>query len=198
LSGERLSWAERAESVNAAFPNVPPTVYSHKWLYGVWYCGKRWTKNVLWGQYPNRFHERSLALWPDIPPLEILHACAGTLTGPGVTLDISRQFQPQVQADVQHLPFKDDSFSLILYDPPYSDADANRYGQPKAPSWGKVWPEFLRILKPGGHIGVLHTYYPSYRRDEVNLRGLIAVVTGFMSVTRMFSIFEANANGKLL
>ena len=50
--------------------------------------------------------------------------------------------------------------------------------------------EAHRVLRPGGYLGILHTYYPSYRRKMWKLRGLIAVVTGFQRATRMFSIFE--------
>jgi hypothetical protein len=55
--------------------------------------------------------------------------------------------------------------------------------------------EFRRVLRPGGYLGMLHTYYPSYRRKEWKLAGLIAVVTGFQRATRMFSVFERLADG---
>ncbi len=185
-----MNWDQRVAHWNATFPKYPPTIYSHGWVYGVWYCSKSWIKNKLYGQFPRKFHERSLALWPDVKPERILHACSGTVEGPGVCLDVSREFSPTVQASVEALPFRDGAFDLILYDPPYSAEDAQKYGQEKAPRWRRVRPEFLRVLRTGGHIGILHKYYPDYRRREMKLTGLIAVVTGFLSMTRMFSIFE--------
>lgn len=50
--------------------------------------------------------------------------------------------------------------------------------------------EFGRVLEPGGYLAMLHTYYPSYRRKEWRLEGLIAIVTGFQRATRVLSIFR--------
>lgn len=185
-----MDWPERVANWGQEFPNYPPTIYSHGWVYGVWYCSKSWIKNRLYGQYPRKFKERALALWPDVSPERILQVCSGTVTEPGVCLDVSRQFDPTVQADAEALPFQDGVFDLILYDPPYSAEDAKEYGQVRAPRWRRVREEFLRVLSPTGHIGILHKYYPDYRRKEMKLVGLIAVITGFLSMTRVFSIFE--------
>ena len=63
-------------------------------------------------------------------------------------------------------------------------------------SWDKVlppievWKECLRVLKPDGYFLLLHTMYPAYRRKEIKLVGLIAIITGFKSVTRLLSIFK--------
>ncbi len=186
----KMDWGERVAHWGKVFPKYPPTIYSHGWVYGVWYCSKAWVKNVIYGQYPRRFLERVLALWPDVMPDRILQVCSGSVTEPGVCLDISRQFRPTVQANAEILPFQDGVFDLILYDPPYSPEDAQKYGQEKAPRWNRVRPEFLRVLKAGGHIGILHKYYPNHRRQEMKLMGLIAIVTGVLSVPRLFSIFE--------
>lgn len=185
-----MDWPERVANWGRTFPDYPPTIYSHGWVYGVWYCSKAWVKNQIYGQYPRRFLDRVLALWPDVPEDRILQVCSGSVTGPGVCLDISRQFEPTVQANAEMLPFQDGVFDLILYDPPYSVEDAQHYGLEKPPRWHHVRDEFLRVLSPTGHIGILHKFYPDYRRREMRLRGLIAVITGFLSITRVFSIFE--------
>jgi ubiquinone/menaquinone biosynthesis C-methylase UbiE len=96
---------------------------------------------------------------------------------------------PQIQADADNLPFADNSFSLILSDPPYSKEDSAKYGCAPFP-WAGFLAEAHRILKPEGILGVLDTKYPSYRRNEWKLKGLICVVTGFQRATRMFSLFE--------
>ena len=177
------------ESVNAAFPKYPVTIKDKGWVYGVWYCGTAWDRVRLHGQYPPTFLKRALALFPNAK--DILHCPCGTVTGPGVTVDLMRDAvrQPQIQADASRLPFESESFDLWLSDPPYTVQDSEKYGCKPFPL-GKMMKEAHRVLRIGGHLGVLHTYYPSYRRKMWKLEGLIAVVTGFQRATRIFSIFR--------
>ncbi len=179
---------------NRTFPKYPVTVEDKGWVYGVWYCGTSWTKVHLHGQYPPGFAKRALALFPE--DKDVLHAPSGTLEGDKlpdghVTMDLIRDAarNPQHLGDCGDMPFPDGSFDLILSDPPYTKKDSEIYGTPPFPM-GRFVNESHRILRPGGHLGVLHTYYPSYKRKKFKLVGLIAVVTGFLRATRMFSIFE--------
>jgi SAM-dependent methyltransferase len=175
---------------NTKFSKYPMTVEDKGWIYGVWYCGTAWTKVKLHGQYPPGFLNRALSLFPEAG--EILHCPSGTLEGvPGVTVDAiaDEVRKPQIIANADKLPFDENHFDLILSDPPYSKEDSKIYGMPTFPL-GKFMAESHRILRPGGYLGMLHLYYPSYRRKQWKLRGLIAVVTGFQRATRMFSILE--------
>jgi SAM-dependent methyltransferase len=182
-------------ALNAAFPRYPVTVHDKGWVYGVWYCGTAWTRVKLHGQYPPTFLDRALALFPDAE--DVLHVPSGTITH-GVTVDRIQDEvrRPRIIADAAALPFRAETFDLVLSDPPYTPADSARYGCKPFPL-GKAMSEAHRVLRPGGHLGVLHTYYPTYRRKNWKLIGLIAVVTGFQRATRMFSIFEKPAQGSL-
>lgn len=176
------------DAINAAFPKYPMTVHDKGWVYGVWYCGTSFTKQPFYGAYPPTFLKRALALFPTA--ISILHAPSGTLTGvPGITLDsvAGKGRKSDVIADCGSLPFPDQTFDLVLSDPPYSKADSVKYGCAPFPM-RKFMAESHRVLKPGGALGV--TRYPSYRRKEFALKGLIAVVTGFERATRMFSVFQ--------
>lgn len=177
------------ENFNRTFPKFPITVEDKGWVYGVWYCGTAWSKVRLHGQYPPGFLKRALSLFPDAEA--ILHVPSGTIEGPGVTVDLVRDEvrRPQIVADAASIPLPDASFDLILSDPPYTEEDSKKYGCPPFPMTSFV-KEAHRLLRTGGHLGMLHTYYPSYRRKEFKLVGLVAVVTGFYRATRMFSIFE--------
>jgi hypothetical protein len=176
-------------ALNAAFPRYPITVSDKGWTYGVWYCGTSWTKVKLYGQYPPTFLKRALALFPDAK--DILHCPSGTVVGPGITIDATKDDVrcPQIVADASSLPLPDGSLDLVLSDPPYSPADSAKYGHKPFPL-GAFMRECHRTIRVGGHLGMLHTYYPSYRRKNWKLVGLVAVVTGFQRATRMFSIFE--------
>ena len=146
------------------------------------------------GQYPPGFLKRALALFPDA--VDVLHAPSGTLKSEDlpaghVTFDKIKDDvrRPDHEGDCKDLPFPDSSFDFVLSDPPYSKKDSEIYNCPPFPL-GKFIKESRRVLRPGGHLGMLHTYYPSYRKKEWKLVGLIAVVTGFQRATRMFSILE--------
>lgn len=177
------------EHLNARYPKYPITVSDKGWVYGVWYCGTAWTKVVLHGQYPPTFLNRALALFPTAR--RILHCPSGTLTGPGLTVDIKYDDvrRPRIVASADAIPLPDAVCDLILSDPPYTAEDSKKYGCKPFPLRGFM-KEAHRLLQPGGHLGMLHTYYPLYRRKQWKLVALIAVVTGFMRGTRMFSIFE--------
>lgn len=169
----------------------PVTVEDKGWVYGVWYCGTVFTKAKLHGQYPPGYLKRVLALFPSVVDNEILHCPSGTVTGPGVTVDAASDGVrcPQIVASADVLPFDDDLFSLVISDPPYSKEDSAKYGFPPFPM-GKFMRECRRILKDDGILAILHTRYPSYRRKEWKLVGLVAVVTGFMRATRILSLFQ--------
>lgn len=179
------------ENWNKTYSKYPITVEDKGWIYGVWYCGTAYQKVTLYGQYPRGFVERALALFPGIPHDRILHCPSGTIKGPGMTVDlhVDEVRCPKVQAPADALPFPDNSYSLVLSDPPYSAADSKKYGCKPFPMRGFM-REAKRVLEPGGYLCVLDTKYPSFKRGEWDLLGLIAVVTGVQRATRMFSIFR--------
>ena len=178
------------DNYNKVFKKYPKVVVDKGWIYGCWYCGTSFTKNKLHGEYPPTFLKRALSLFPYAK--DIIHCPSGSLKKVhGVTVDLVRDKIrcPQYQASADDLPFDDNSFDLFLSDPPYSDKDSKIYTTPPFPLGGMV-KEAKRILRPNGYLGVLHVYYPSYRKQDWDLIGLITVVTGFQRVTRIFSIFR--------
>jgi len=192
-----IPWSlqQRVENVNKTFPKVPMTVYDKGWIYGVWYLGTSWTPVVIHGQHPPHYVDRLTALFADCP--DWLHAPSGIIPHGQygsinrTTLDLVSRAEgcPQYIGSVTDLPFDDESFDVIETDPPYTDKDSKIYGTPKYPR-NKARDEFHRVLRPGGYLCWLDTRYPSYRRKDWKLVGLIAVVTGFLRVTRVCSIFQ--------
>lgn len=181
------------DNVNKAFPKYPMTVYDKGWIYGVWYCGKKFTKAQLYGEYPATFFKRVKAMFSHVNEGTFLHLFSGSMGEDyGVTLDGSERFNPNIVHTLTKetpLPFDDNTFEVVVADPPYSIKDAEEYGLPY-PSPELILKESMRVLRPGGHLCFLHTMYPSYRRKEVDLVGLIAIISGFKSRTRLLSIFR--------
>jgi SAM-dependent methyltransferase len=177
------------EHLNRTFPKYPITVTDKGWVYGVWYCPTAWMKTHFYGQFPLTFLKRVLALFPGAK--DILQCPCGTLSGPGVTVDLVRDAQrnPQIIASAEKLPFKEASFDLYISDPPYSNADSEKYGTPPF-KLKKAMDEARRVLRPGGYYALLHTRYPSFKRADWNFIALIGVVTGANRMIRLFSIFQ--------
>lgn len=166
----------------------PPTIWAKGWIYGVWYCGTSFQKAVYYGQYPLTFVKRVKAMFPEE---SMLHLCCGRCRIPGATnVDIHPLPEADVVADAESLPFADGSFEVVLLDPPYSEEDASRYKNKRLIRSGKVMAESRRVLADGGYLLWLDEKYPSYRRKEWKLVGLIAIITGFQRRVRVLSIFQ--------
>jgi SAM-dependent methyltransferase len=185
-----MDGAPNVAHLNAEFPQYPITVKDKDWVYGVWYCGRSFQKATLYGQYPATFLKRALALFPGAT--DVLHCPSGTIEGVrGITVDKVRDAvrRPQIVADACSLPFQDNSFDLVLSDPPYSDADAEHYGTGHFPL-RKVMREFHRVLRPHAHLALLHLMTPTFSTKLWKWVGTIGVVTGTNSRMRVLSIFE--------
>lgn len=105
------------------------------------------------GGYPNGFIERvrSSGYWG----LRRLHLCSGSVHD-GVTVDVNPKVKPTVVADLDHgVPFDNDSFDLVLLDPPYNAEYASSlYGVPLV-NVPRLLKEAVRVARPGGWIGLL-------------------------------------------
>lgn len=180
------------ENYNATFPKYPRLIEDKGWIHGVWYCGG-FCKSILYGQYPWSFLKRALSLFPDVKPDRLLHCPSGTLGGdtPGMTVDLVKDAhrQPMIVAPADKLPFGDNWFDLVLSDPPYSKEDSAKYGTPPYPL-KKAMAEAKRVLAPGGYFGLLHFYYPTFRRTDWDMKALIGVCTGSNRKMRVFTIFQ--------
>lgn len=173
----------------------PYTATSGKWVWGVWYCGTAFKKATIYGAYPKGFTDRVRMLFPTE---RILHlCCGGAKMSNAVNVDINPAVRPDVVADVESLPFRARSFDLALIDPPYTENDAVRYGLSRLLNSRRVMGQLKQVLQPGGWLLWLDEKYPSYRRGIWQLRGLIAVITGFERRTRVLSMFQLNPNGSL-
>lgn len=103
------------------------------------------------GGFPLHF-ERNLVQLLGYPE-RILHPFGGRAEL-GVRVDINPAVEPDVVADAHQLPFDDDTFDLVVLDPPYSDEEArDLYGTP--PLRTSVYTaEAVRVLRPGGWLAV--------------------------------------------
>lgn len=181
--------------LNAAFPKYPVTIDDKGWIVGVWWCPTWCKRSAMYGQFPLSFRERALALFHMVPDHRILHCPSGLVRGPGVTVDIRRLSPtcPQIIASAGELPFADGSFDFVLSDPPYTPKDMKVYGTGRFP-FMKFIREAHRVLAPGGFLGMLHLWPPSWGGRRWKMRGIIGVVTGANKRVRAFSLLKKIAS----
>jgi SAM-dependent methyltransferase len=114
------------------------------------------------GGFPTGFLEFAYRTLGCDQPDRVLHVCSGSVRGP-FTVDVRTSVRPAVRALAQALPFLDGSFRWVIADPPYSRTWAKvLYGITvrKYPTPGAIVREALRVLEPGGRLGLLHYMVP--------------------------------------
>lgn len=201
-----MTLQERADAYAAAFPQFPdswPVVSpSGRWLTAVWLLGNAYKGTGYYGSYPPSYLKRVQALFPEFEPNVWFHLFSGSLrpdvqglrldrrhSGPGVVA-------PHVVADATCLPFPtackitngEIGFQITDADPPYTGADAKRYGTGTL-NKRKVVRELARVTRTGGHLIWLDTTLPLYRKDMWHHWGMICVQRSANHRTRLCSIF---------
>lgn len=106
------------------------------------------------GCYPLWF-ERKL---PELLETEnYIHLFAGMSTT-GFRVDVNPDVNPDLLADVHHLPILDNTFDGAMADPPYTEEFAESLYGTEYPTWNQWTSEMARVVKPRGRIGVMHNY----------------------------------------
>lgn len=124
------------------------------------------------GGFPLYFEQNLIQLlgYPD----DILHPFGG-MAETGIRVDLRPDVQPDVIGDAHDLPFLDESFDLVVLDPPYSDEEAAElYDTP--PLRSAVYTrEAVRVLREGGWL-VVYTDREPMRPPRCNHALRIVVV----------------------
>lgn len=197
-----MTLQERAAAYAAAFPDRPPlqvvAEQGQPVIYGVWMGGQNYrSKTKYYGSYPPKFLERVGALFPDVEPitdgrLTTLHAFSGSLPeGPYVRCDL---VQPsECQCNVYDLdPSSAGTFDLVLADPPYSSADAEKY-ETAGVDRLRATAALARVTRPGGHLVWLDCVWPMFSKRDWRTVGRITFIRSTNHRVRLISIFERRA-----
>jgi hypothetical protein len=180
------------DNYNKIFNKYPPLVRTDRWNYGIWVIGNDYrNKSKYYGSYPPSYLKRVKALFPDVK--NMLHLFAGKVElghwENETTFDINPELNPTVVGNSSYLPFKNESFELVLADPPYTQSDADKYSC-QMPNRKNTLHECYRVLKPGGYCVWLDTTYPMYKKTEFSLIGTIGLIRSTNHRTRMVFVWR--------
>lgn len=173
-------------------------------VYGTWVLGNDYrNKTTLYGAYPPGYLQRVMSLFPDAdegrfvgryrPAQRILHVFSGSLPQSDLYLrvDSNPEREPDSVLSAYDLPgaFAHDQFRLVVADPPYSAADAERYGTPMV-NRRKALAAIAGVVPPGGHLAWLDTVWPMHRKAEWRTCGRITVIRSTNHRVRLLTLFE--------
>jgi hypothetical protein len=119
----------------------------------------------------------------------VLHPFGG-LAEIGDTVDLNATTSPTWVGDAHDLHWlEDESYDLVILDPPYSDEEAEwLYGTPPLRP-ARFTAEAVRVCKTGGHVAVYHRAQPK-RPPGTRLVRRIVVLTRTNHAPRVCFVFE--------
>jgi hypothetical protein len=188
--------ADRLAAFQRAFPQWPASwpwlteEQGHPTAYAVWVIGPNYRNPTrFYGAYPNSYLDRVLALFPDVAPQAMLHVFSGSLPAGAYTrCDL---VQPaELQCSVYDLPRRTRArFRLTLADPPYTPADAARYGTPSIDR-RRALAALAAVTRPGGFCAWLDTCWPMHAKSQWVTVGRILLQRSTNHRARVCTLFE--------
>ena len=119
----------------------------------------------------------------------VLHPFGG-LAEIGDSVDLNATTTPTWVGDAHNLDWiADDSYDLVILDPPYSDEEAAWLYSTPPVKWGRFVAEAVRVTRVGGHVAVYHSKQPP-RPEGTRLVQRIVVLTRTWHVPRVCFVFE--------
>lgn len=192
----KLTIRERAQAYNDAFPKFPAghlhvvQEQGRDVLYGVWSFGQDFrNKSTFYGAYPGNYLQRIGALYPDVDEADILHVFSGSLPkGRYTRCDLVQDAELRCSVyDIrQHT---DGRWPLQFADPPYTKADAAKYGTGMVDR-RRATAALADVAVPRGHLVWLDTCWPQHRKDAWVTVGQIFIRRSTNHRFRAVSIFE--------
>lgn len=150
-------------------------------------CGPPSSKGQM-QQYPSRFMYNLKKFYPEFVSDRTLHMFSGSSEF-GITTDLNSD-TAAIKGDFHNLPFLPDSMDAVLADPPYADHWANEW-HTELPKPKHILKEAVRLVKPGGLIGILHIIIiPAYKEFGVKRIALHPILTGPNNAIRVFNVFR--------
>ncbi|MFA5307354.1 MAG: hypothetical protein WC365_07945 [Candidatus Babeliales bacterium] len=108
------------------------------------------------GGFPLHFEKRLWRLLGKPNQSLVLHPFGG-MAEIGVRCDIKADTNPDYVCDAHNLPFSDESYQIVICDPPYSNEENKTlYGNQGELHFAKWVAEASRVCKPNGFVVLYH------------------------------------------
>ncbi len=189
----RYTLDERVKLYNGNFPKYPSMWHDKGWILGVWNIGNNYKGSGYHGSYPPSYLKRIRSLFPDVANCRTMHLFSGSLgkLDRGLKVDINPDLNPDVCCNAEELSehVRNDYYDLILADPPYTEEDALRYGNPMV-NRNKVVKEAAKVLRKGGYLCWMDMVLPMYSKEQFKRVGEIAISRSTNHRVRAVFIFE--------
>ena len=139
------------------------------------------------GSFPLHFEQK---LWRLLgKPGRVLHPFGG-LSEIGDSVDLNATTTPTWVGDAHNMHWlEDESYDLVVLDPPYSDEESEWLYGTGPLRWGVFVGEAVRVCKVGGHVAVYHVKQPP-RPAGTRLVRRIVILTRTWHAPRVCFIFE--------
>jgi hypothetical protein len=145
------------------------------------------------GGFPLHFERKLMRLmgWP----AKVLHPFGG-LCEYGDSIDLNASTTPTWVGDAHDLHWiKDDTYDLVVLDPPYSDEEAEWLYATPALRPKQYIAEAIRVCRVGGHVALYHRVQPSTPKGEngvpvVKLVHRLVILTRSGHAPRVCFIYE--------
>jgi hypothetical protein len=161
--------------------SVRTSIPTHTWVL------PRPRKDYYVGGFPYRFEQW---LWEVCgKPQKVLHPFGG-LAEIGDRVDLNETTGPTWVGDAHDLHFiEDDTYDLVVLDPPYSAEESEVLYATPPPRWSTYTREAVRVCRTGGHVAVYMDKQPP-RPEGTKLVRRIVVLTRTWHKARVCFIFE--------
>jgi len=164
----------------------------------VWKCTNPSKQGSQSQMFPARFLRNVERVYPT-KEKRVLWMFSGSMKGDknNVTTDIREETGADYICPYDELPFKENSFDIVIADPPYNKLFAKEW-KADLPKPKRIIREALKVLKPNGillllHIIVTPTYQNSLKdKDGNNFRriGLHPVLCGLNNAIRVLNVYQ--------
>jgi len=120
--------------------------------------------------------------------IKVLHPFGGHAEY-GYRVDILRETEPDIVGDAHNLMFKDNTFGVVILDPPFSDEYSQELYKTGKLNFKQYTQEAVRVTKPGGHI-VMYHYLATPRLEKTILVMRIFMETRIWHKLRCVHIYK--------
>lgn len=144
------------------------------------------------GGFPLYFERKLITLLQLQNGAKVLHPFGGKAEY-GIRVDVDPSTNPDILGNAENLPFQDNTFDLVICDPPYTEDLAKKIYRCPGPKFHKWTREAVRVCKEFGIICLYH-WVMLPRLSGTALRLRIVILQRTWGRPRVATILQKNTD----